>query len=134
MTDRAGLRQRLHELHALGVDLDQGQQVTGAHRLVQVHHLGRRRRARLAGVLVVHILGVDELLPHRPDGGGGLTRTLTRTLTERRRCSPSCWRVHSHVAGGAGLGRGGRQVALHDLIETTVPNVLGQLKKKKSDI
>lgn len=70
MTDRAGLRQRLHELHALGVDLDQGQQVTGAHRLVQVHHLGRRRRARLAGVLVVHILGVDELLPHRPDGKG----------------------------------------------------------------
>lgn len=102
MTDRAGLRQRLHELHALGVDLDQGQQVTGAHRLVQVHHLGRRRRARLAGVLVVHILGVDELLPHRPDGKG-VDKNVDKNIDGV--CLPAGACTHMSLEG-PGLGEG----------------------------
>ena len=40
-THRSGLWEGLHKLHPLGVDLDQGQQVPGLHRLTQVHHLGQ---------------------------------------------------------------------------------------------
>lgn len=65
-THRPRLRERLHQLHALGVNLDEGQQVPGLDRLEQLDHLGCGGRAGLSGVLVVHILGIDELLPHRP--------------------------------------------------------------------
>lgn len=41
---------------------------------------------------------------------------------------------YSHVTGWSGLWWRGRKVSLHDLIETTVPYILGQLQetKKKS--
>lgn len=65
-THRPRLRERLHQFNALSVNLDEGQQVPGLNRLEQLDHLGRGRRAGLPCVLVVHVLGVYELLPHRP--------------------------------------------------------------------
>lgn len=65
-THRPRLRERLHQFYPLGVDLDEGQQVPGLNRLEQLDHLGRGRRAGLPCVLVVNVLGVYELLPHRP--------------------------------------------------------------------
>lgn len=66
------LWERLHEFNPLSVDLDEGQQVPGLDRLKQLDHLSGRGRARLPRIPVVHILGVDELLPHGPvEGGGG---------------------------------------------------------------
>lgn len=65
-THRPRLRERLHQFYPLGVNLDEGQQVPGLDRLEQLDHLGRGGRAGLPCVLVVHVLGVYELLPHRP--------------------------------------------------------------------
>lgn len=58
--------ERLHQLHPLCVDLNEGQQIPGLNRLKQLDHFSCRGRARLPRVLVVHIFSVDELLPHRP--------------------------------------------------------------------
>lgn len=58
--------ERLHQLHPLCVDLNEGQQIPGLNRLKQLDHFSCRGRARLPCVLVVHIFSVDELLPHRP--------------------------------------------------------------------
>lgn len=65
-THRPRLRERLHQFDPLGVNLDEGQQVPGLNRLEQLDHLGCGGRAGLPGVLVVHVLGIYELLPHRP--------------------------------------------------------------------
>lgn len=65
-THRPRLRERLHQFYPLSVNLDEGQQVPGLDRLEQLDHLGRGGRAGLPCVLVVHVLGVYELLPDRP--------------------------------------------------------------------
>lgn len=65
-THLACLWKWLHELHSLCVDLDEGQQVPGLNCLKQLDHFSCRRRACLPGILVVHVLSVDELLPHSP--------------------------------------------------------------------
>lgn len=65
-THRSNLWERLHQFNPLCVDLDEGQQIPGLNRLKQVDHFSRRGRTRLPSILVVHILSVDELLPHSP--------------------------------------------------------------------
>lgn len=65
-THRPHLGERLHQFYPLSVNLDEGQQVPGLNRLEQLDHLGRGGRAGLPCVLVVHVLGVYELLPDRP--------------------------------------------------------------------
>lgn len=60
------LWKRLHQLHTFCVNLNKRQQVSGLNCLKQLDHFSCRRRAGLPRILVVHILSVDELLPHRP--------------------------------------------------------------------
>lgn len=107
-THRPSLRERLHELHPLCVDLDEGQQVPGLNRLKQLDHFSCRRRARLPRVLVVHILSVDELLPHRPAVEGKCR--VFKVLYERRRIQRSVWILNSQSTymslEGVGFGEG----------------------------
>lgn len=49
-------------------------------------------------------------------------------------CSHIKLTEYLHVAGGSGLWWGGREVALHDLIETAVPYILGQLGEKQGKV
>lgn len=62
-----GLWTGLHQVHTLGVDLDQGQDVLVPDRLVQKLQACHGVRTQALSEMLLRVLGRDEVLPHLPE-------------------------------------------------------------------
>lgn len=71
-----GQRDGLHEVDPLGVDLDEGEDVPGLHRVAQRVKPRRHIRTLLPGEALLRVFGRDEVLPRLPGGGHERTQTL----------------------------------------------------------
>lgn len=63
-----GQRYGLHEVDSLGVDLDEGEDVPGLHRVTQRVEPGRRIGTLLPRETFLSVLGSDEVFPRLPGG------------------------------------------------------------------
>jgi len=63
-----GKRNGLHEVHSLGIDLDEGEDVASLHRVTQCVEPGRRLGTLLPGETLLCVFGYDEVFPRLPDG------------------------------------------------------------------
>lgn len=62
-----GQRNGVHEVHSLGVDLDEGEDVASLHRVTQGVQSGRSVRAFLMGESFFCVFGRDEVFPGLPE-------------------------------------------------------------------
>lgn len=127
-THRSSLREWLHKLHPLRVDLNQSQQVPGLDCLEKLDHLSSRRCARLLRILVVHILSVDELLPHRPVGEKIM---FSKVFPEKADVCCETWCAYISLEG-LGFGEGEERFASMISLKLLFPMFLaswGGIKK-----
>lgn len=77
-----GQRNRLHEVHPLSVDLDEGEDVSGLHCIAQRVKPRRRIRTLLLGKTFLRVFGCDEVFPRLPGGEHEDTDALRQLLVQ----------------------------------------------------
>lgn len=84
-------RYGLHQVHSLGVNLDEGEDVPGLHRVAQRVEPRGRVGTLLPSESLFSVLGGDEIFPCLPDGRWECSIFIFSL--ELKRCDCSSWQV-----------------------------------------